>query len=102
MVESLLSLFPNSIWAKIDSEDSYKNLLSTIKDTPKPFIQQVYVVEIPEEIEPENFDAMVSNIDKEVAAWTFGKHMNALVGSEPVAQRRNLAIKPTLDPIFLQ
>lgn len=28
--------------------------------------------------------------------------MNAIVGSKPVAERRNLAIKPSVDSIFLE
>ncbi len=65
IVESLMSLFPNSIRTIIDSDSSYNNLLSNIKDAPKPFIQQVYIVEIPEDFESKYFDSMVSNIDEE-------------------------------------
>lgn len=95
IVESLMSLFPNSIRTTIDSDSSYNNLLSNIKDAPKPFIQQVYIVEIPEDFETKYFDSMVSNIDEQFSKRTFGKHMSALVGTPaPVSERRNLAIKP--------
>jgi len=36
----------------VNTKDSYKNLLSQIQDAPKPFIQQVYIVETPEDLEP--------------------------------------------------
>lgn len=51
LVDQLMSLFPNSIWTMVNTKDSYKNLLSKIQDSPKPFIQQVYIIETPEELE---------------------------------------------------
>lgn len=57
--DQLFSLFPNSIRTVLDSESSYKNLMSEIKQAPKPFIQQVYVIEVPEIYENNLFDAVV-------------------------------------------
>lgn len=65
MKEQLFSLFPNSIRTVLDNEASYKNLLQDIKQAPKPFIQQVYIVEVPEILESIHFDAVVNTVNKE-------------------------------------
>lgn len=66
MKESLLNLIPNSVKSFVlDTESSYKNLLKEIKEEPKPFIQKVYVIEVPEMLENSHFDAVVNTVNKE-------------------------------------
>ena len=67
-------------------------MISAIKNTPKPFINQVFIVNIPTIDEESNFDIMVANIEKAFEKRTYGKHISAIVGKElsEQTQRRNL------------
>ncbi len=101
--EAISLIFPESVQVKIDSEESFNNLIQDIQNAPKPFVGKVYRVEFPEELtEESHFDLMVNKIETELAKRTFGKHFSALVGNQHASDRRNLAsvVNPKVDSIF--
>ena len=92
-LEKLISEeFPQTQEFTIKSREDFENVISVIKNTPKPFINQVFIVNIPTIDEESNFDVMVANIEKAFEKRTYGKHISAIVGKEmsEQTQRRNL------------
>ena len=73
----------------IDSADTLVDLLDDIQNAPKPFMNQLYYVQVPEVEKEENFDYMVAKIEQAFEGRTFGRHISAITGSD-VQPRRNL------------
>ena len=72
----------------VSTADTLTELLDEIQNAPKPFMRQLYYVQIPVVQDEANFDYMVAKIEQAFEQRTFGRHVSAITGSDNM--RRNL------------
>lgn len=83
----LKSYFENIRTVVIDSQEALTGLKKEFENTPKPFIHQYYVIELPYESDAV-FDDVVYQVERAFTARTLGNHISVLTGSKAV--HRNL------------
>jgi len=92
----LTKKFENVKSVTIDSKEALEELKKEFATTPKPFIHQYYIIDLP--VDKENtFDELVFQIEQAFQKRSFGNHVSALTGS-PLDQRRlqEVDVEPTV------
>lgn len=79
------SLYQNAKHVTISSQAELDGLKSEIENAPKPFINQIYLIELPFE-KDEIFDDVVLQIENVFATRSLNNHVSVLAGSSTVAR----------------
>jgi hypothetical protein len=97
IMDEVKQVYNNARQVTITSQASLDELINEFADAPKPFINKVYIIELPFE-QDSVFDDIVVQIEKAFEARTLSNHVSVLAGSSTTV--RNLQesdVDPTGD-----
>lgn len=109
--DEFLSLYENARLVTVSSQADLDGLKSEIANAPKPFVNQVYLIELPF-TNDESFDDVVLQIEDSFATRTLNNHVSILAGSPTTGRllqevsfaltgARNTALKEGEEVLYL-